>query len=429
VIRRISGQKTGNGFRAVERFHALTVPPFRGPACSGTTLQPFRIRRRIVIIERRRRLSHYSSKIFEVSTWTRHGHGSVSHRLAGGLIQWTGQGGDMAESVLPVAAGADGGCRLEVGDLTQIAVSVALSPQHSVVALVRRAAASRPGSGLAVLRQRMRPQSQFAFESFAASGPTTVPSCCLPIPPETDVTVAEQVSLLRELPGQVLLDQMRGPIGDHLPAAAWAPASDQPGRWLRSWADASMDVWALIEPWWRKAGPVLDRELSRIGTAVVRGGLDALLNSLHPRISYKDGFLTYALPWHRRHELGRRRLVLVPTLADEMLVSFDLPTVAYLAYPIRRPRPVHSAPVHSAPVPGDPLALVLGPARAAALRALRRPLTVSQIAAAIGCAPTTATYHIQHLTAAGLAVRERRGPNVQVSRTLRGAELVELLSG
>jgi DNA-binding transcriptional ArsR family regulator len=111
--------------------------------------------------------------------------------------------------------------------------------------------------------------------------------------------------------------------------------------------------------------------------------------------------------------------------ATAVLVSYELPTVAYLAYPLRRPRPPHS----SFPSPAsDPLTLILGPARAAALRALRRPLTVSQLATAIGCAPTTATYHIQHLVAAGLATRQRRGPSVQISRTLRGTELVDLLS-
>jgi DNA-binding transcriptional ArsR family regulator len=334
----------------------------------------------------------------------------------------------MAETGISAITGTNHGCQLQIDDLAQLAVSATLSPQHSVIALVRGAASTQSGQGLAVLRRRMRPQSQFALGSFAASGPATVPSCCVPIPPVTDVTVPEQVGLLRELPGQVLLDEMRGPVGDHLPDT-WGPASDQPGRWLRSWADASLDVWAMLEPRWRKAGPLLDRELSRIGIAVVRGALDVLLNSLHPRISYKDGLLTYALPWHRRQELGRRRLVLVPTLASDMLVSFERPAVVYLAYPVRRLRPPRSASAHSASASGDPLALVLGPARAAALRALRRPLNVSQVAEAVGCAPTTATYHIQHLTAAGLAIGERRGPSVQVSRTARGAELVELLSG
>jgi hypothetical protein len=120
-----------------------------------------------------------------------------------------------------------------MGGQDQMAVSVALVPQHSVFALVRRAASGPPPPTAAALRQRLRPRSQFAFSSFAASGPTCVPDCCLPIPPTADVTVAEQVDRLRDLPGQVLIDELAGPVGDHLPAG-WAPAADQPGRWLRS---------------------------------------------------------------------------------------------------------------------------------------------------------------------------------------------------
>jgi DNA-binding transcriptional ArsR family regulator len=181
----------------------------------------------------------------------------------------------------------------------------------------------------------------------------------------------------------------------------------------------------VLGPRWRKAQPLLDREVRRIGIAAVNGGLDALLNSLHPRISYKDGVLTCAFAWDRRIELGSRRLVLVPILADAstLLVSYELPTVAYLGYPIRRPRPPHG----DTPA-ADPLTLILGPARATALRALRRPLTVNQLAAAIGCAPNTATYHVQHLAAAGLVARERQGPSVPVTRTLRDVELADLLS-
>ena len=69
------------------------------------------------------------------------------------------------------------------------------------------------------------------------------------------------------------------------------------------------------------------------------------------------------------------------------------------------------------------LALVLGPRRAAALRALRRPLTIGELAAAVQCAPTTATYHVHHLAAAGMVTRERRGSSVLVSRTASGGEL------
>jgi len=74
------------------------------------------------------------------------------------------------------------------------------------------------------------------------------------------------------------------------------------------------------------------------------------------------------------------------------------------------------------------LALVLGPLRAAALRALRQPLNVGELAVAVQCAPTTATYHVHHLAAAGLISCERRGSSVLVSRTARGDELVDLLA-
>jgi DNA-binding MarR family transcriptional regulator len=54
---------------------------------------------------------------------------------------------------------------------------------------------------------------------------------------------------------------------------------------------------------------------------------------------------------------------------------------------------------------------------------------VNDLAAAVHCAPTTATYHLHQLAAAGLISREKCGPSVRVSRTVRGDELVGLLSG
>jgi len=328
-------------------------------------------------------------------------------------------------SATPTAL-AGRGYQLRVGDPDQLAVSLVLAPQHSVCSLTRQAASGSPDGEFAQLRRRLRPQSRFAFGSFAHSGLGWVPDCCLPIPPTTDVSVAAQVDRLRDLPGQVLLDELDGSPCMR-PTAAWVPAGDRPGRWLRSWADTCLDAWAVLEPRWRRAGPLLDREIRRIGTAVVRDGLDVLLNSLHPRISYADGVIAFAVSADTCSELNGRQLVLVPMLTGQLLVSYELPGVAYLSYPLRRPWSSCSSS-GTGLAADDSLTLILGPARAAALRALRRPLTVSQLAAAIGCAPTTATYHAQQLAAAGLAVRERRGAAVQISRTQRGAELVELMA-
>ena len=108
---------------------------------------------------------------------------------------------------------------------------------------------------------------------------------------------------------------------------------------------------------------------------------------------------------------------------DALLFSFELPDVCYIGYPLPQPRP-------GAPATADgALATILGPVRAAMLQALRQPLTVSDLAAAVHCAPTTATYHLHQLAAAGLISREKCGPSVRVSRTARGDELVDLLSG
>jgi DNA-binding transcriptional ArsR family regulator len=164
-----------------------------------------------------------------------------------------------------------------------------------------------------------------------------------------------------------------------------------------------------------------------IGTAAVRGGMGALLNSLHPRISYTDGTLALAFPCNRSIPLGQRRLALPPMIAgrDEGFVNFELDDVCYVGYPVRHPGPDPQTPQAAA---NGALGLVLGPLRAAALRALRQPLTVGELAAAVQCAPTTATYHLHQLAAAGLVSREQRGSSVLVSRTVRGDELVDLLA-
>jgi DNA-binding HxlR family transcriptional regulator len=191
-------------------------------------------------------------------------------------------------------------------------------------------------------------------------------------------------------------------------------------------ADASLDTWAVAEPRWRAAGPLLDREIRRIGTAAVRGGMTALLNNLHPRVSYRDGTFTFTCS-HRGvlfYTVGPRRLALLPMIAgrDALLIGFDQSDVCYIGYPVGQPAPRPLATAESA------LATLLGPARAVILRALRQPLTVSDLAAAVPCAPTTATYHLHQLAAAGLISREKSGQSVWVSRTARGNELVDLLS-
>jgi DNA-binding transcriptional ArsR family regulator len=325
------------------------------------------------------------------------------------------------------------GYRPRVDAPDSLAVSVVLGPQQSVLALMLQAASGQswgaPAGLLSAVRDALRPQARFAVQSFTGRGWREIPDSCLPISPLADVSVADQVARLRDMPGAALTSELQAAEGGYQCLPQWRAAADQPRRWLNSMADASLDTWAVAEPRWRAAGPLLDREIRRFGTAAVRGGMAALLNSLHPGLSYHDGAFAYTPPCDRGctvslGPVGPRRLVLVPMIAgrNALLFSFELPGLCWIGYPLPRPRP--GAPA----TPDSALATILGPVRASILRALRQPLTVSDLAAAVHCAPTTATYHLHQLAAAELITRERSGLSVRVSRTTRGNALVDLLS-
>ena len=322
------------------------------------------------------------------------------------------------------------GYQVRVGSPSELPVSVAMAPQQSVLALLRQAASGQscggaPAGLLTTIRKALRPQARFAAQPFAVRGSRLIPESCAPIPPLTDASVAEQADRLRDMPASVLTDELQAACDGHPFPPEWRVAGDQPRRWLNSMADASLDTWAVLQSRWQAAGPLLDREVRRVGTAMVRGGMAALLNSLHPRLRYADGALTIEFPRDHCLTLGPRRLALLPMIAgrDALLISFERPDVCYIGYPVRQPGPGTQAVADGA------LALILGPLRATILQALRQPLTVGQLAAAVQCAPTTATYHLEHLAAAGMIIREQCGTSVRVSRTIRGDELIALLSG
>jgi DNA-binding transcriptional ArsR family regulator len=311
------------------------------------------------------------------------------------------------------------------------AVSVVLDPHYSVVSLLLQAASGQslgaPAGLLTAIRDGLRPQARLAALSFTGHARGWIPDSCMPVPPLADSSVAHQAARLRDMPAAALACELQAAADGQQWPPHWRAAADQPRRWLNSMADASLDTWTVAEPRWRAAGALLDREIRRVGTAAVRGGMTALLNSLHPHLSYRDGTFVYASPMRTLGPLGPvgpRRLALVPMIAgrDMLLLGFERTDVCYIGYPLRQPDAGAPATANS------PLAMILGPVRAAILQALRQPLTVSDLAAAVHCAPTTASYHLHQLAAAGLITRQKSGPSVWTSRTARGVDLVDLLS-
>jgi hypothetical protein len=103
----------------------------------------------------------------------------------------------------------------------------------------------------------------------------------------------------------------------------------------------------------------LGREIRRIATAAVRGGITALLNSPHPRLNYRGGTFAIAwASWHReviRYPVGARRLALLPMIAgpESLLLGFECPDICYIRYPLPQPsRPAGHARRHARHDPG-----------------------------------------------------------------------------
>lgn len=320
--------------------------------------------------------------------------------------------------------------RREHGGIAATEISVVFSAQQSVYLLMRDALTARGHGAVAAAVRSVRASAALTDHAFALKpiwrGGThgLIPSALVPIPPRCDVGVPTQVARLHDYASQDFVDDV-GELGATT-TAVWQDAADNPKRWLASYADASMATWRRIEPWWRAARPLMDREVERIGVASVRGGLDAALNTLSPRLRFaNDAFYLDGL-CNRPITLGDRRLVLVPLIAahDALFIHLSEPDLLGIAYPVRGLGTL-DAPE---PVATDQLSVVLGVARARVLRGLDVATTMGQIAAHIGLAPGSATRHCDQLERAGLIIRQRRGKAVQISRTDRGSELLDLLS-
>jgi hypothetical protein len=248
-----------------------------------------------------------------------------------------------------------------------------------------------------------------------------------PIPPTVDASVAEQVQRRRNLSDDMVIEDLTRTFGSELPAV-WRAAADQPRRWLESYASATVHVWSVVAPRWQRAQPLLDLEARRVGAAVVRGCTDVLLNTLHPRMHYEDGEFWVPATRESRMSLARGAWYWSRRSLVYRVGSGSTCPTSSISRTRCRGRRVWASMGRVMDPDGDPLCRMLGGMRAHMLRMADGPVSMGQLAVAVGCSPRVTSYHCDHLEATGLIVRERRGKSVWVSRTARGHELVDMLS-
>lgn len=257
-----------------------------------------------------------------------------------------------------------------------------------------------------------------------ARGAPAVPDCLAPIGGDID----EQLERIGDTSVATLLAEMEKESSGDMPEV-WQPIVRRPAEFIFGYHRLLVGVWAAFAPIWKRAGPLLGREIERVGTAAVSGALDVVLAGIGPRCRFTDGVLRLPDPRPRDVDLAGRRLVFVPMVSGIHGCAFDLDGAdqVWVGYPL----PGQGRLWGDAPAPcsaTDPLALLLGPARAALLRYAERSITMGETAILLRCTAGTATYHCGQLEAADLVRRERRGREVRLQRTNRGDALLELLA-
>ncbi|GAB4058366.1 winged helix-turn-helix domain-containing protein [Catellatospora paridis] len=179
----------------------------------------------------------------------------------------------------------------------------------------------------------------------------------------------------------------------------------------------------VVRPQWHWVTASFAADHAARCRAVAAGGLAALLNSLHPSLSFEDGVLRIAdYPRDRHLHLGGRGLVLVPSFFKRntrpiTMIDDALPPV--LVYQVDRGAGLLAVRHQEA------LSALVGRTRAAILELCAEGGSTSSIAARLNQSPSTASEHLAVLRQAGLVYSERRRNSVEHRLAPLGMALLE----
>lgn len=191
------------------------------------------------------------------------------------------------------------------------------------------------------------------------------------------------------------------------------------------------EVWRrAVAPYWDRLVGHLEVECDARGRVAMAGGVQQLLATLHPRISWRNSVLSVPGGPDEDVHLDGRGLVLCPSVFlshrpgmvirprpndDRVLLVFEVALDARVA------ERVWGAPHREQPAS---LNALVGRTRAAALRVLRVGCTTSQLADRLGISAAGASQHASVLRAAGLITTRRFRNTVLHSVTPLGLALI-----
>ena len=178
----------------------------------------------------------------------------------------------------------------------------------------------------------------------------------------------------------------------------------------------------VVRPLWRRIDAISRNDIARRSQQSSVHGLAAVIDDLHPRIRFHDAGIEFKSVFDEELPVGDAGLVLVSTVFAnrQAAIGVEPPGPVQVVYPARG-----ASLVHLTEDERSSLATVLGGTRVEMLAAAMEPTTTSDIAARLGIAPATVSYHLTALTAVGWLTRRRIGRTVEYEATELGRTVLK----
>ncbi|MEV0096697.1 helix-turn-helix domain-containing protein [Streptomyces sp. NPDC050738] len=211
-----------------------------------------------------------------------------------------------------------------------------------------------------------------------------------------------------------------------LPPGARSLAAGQPQA-LAGLGEALRRFHAVaVEPYTGEIRAAVAADRPVRAEAALDAGPSGLLASYEPELTWRGDHLEAAYPMDSELVLDGRALTLIPAFFcvrnPVALADPELPPV--LVHPLT-PAPGWLARSRATNPSELPVAQLIGPTRATVLDALERPLTTTQLGAALRLTLSTASRHATVLRESGLITSERRGSAVVHTRSRLGDALMD----
>jgi DNA-binding transcriptional ArsR family regulator len=238
------------------------------------------------------------------------------------------------------------------------------------------------------------------------------------------------------------LEQLRATSRDTLLAEisrGWGGRVGRPPLWVRNLADGDREELelvlrafrdlhdAVVAPRWDGSLVAFHADVARRIPVLVEGGHEALLSTLHPNLRWRDDGLDQVGPDYE-WDLEGKGLLIRPSAfwTGDPLFILDPggPRPNVLLYAAKPNGHAAADDGLADPAVRDTLAALLGPTRAAVLRALRGPHGTAELAAAVGISPASASEHAKVLRDASLIETRREGRAVRHSLTALGRTML-----